>query len=63
MLTIEVLVQAVVIVGPILEEKRRRPDLAGLIATINEVGVRLRVANITRAIALVQRLAIGTRCG
>ena len=38
--------QAVVIVGPILEQKRCRPDLAGLMATLNEVLVLLRIANI-----------------
>ena len=46
MFAVEVLVQAVVIVGPILEQKRCRPDLAGAMATLNEIGVFLRVAKI-----------------
>ncbi len=46
MLAIEVLMQAVIIAGPILKQKRCRPDLAGLMATLNEVRVRLRVADI-----------------
>src|SRR5215467_3310587 len=46
MLAIEVLMQAVVIVGPILEQKRRRLVLAGLTAALNEIRVLLRVANI-----------------
>jgi len=46
MLPIKVLVQAVVIIHPILEQKRCRPALAGLVAPLNEVCVFLRVANI-----------------
>ena len=39
MLTVEVLVQAVVVVDSILKEKRRRPHLTGIVATLDEVGV------------------------
>src|SRR5688500_18216931 len=46
MLAIEVLVQTVVIVGPVLEQNRCRPNLAGLMATFDEVRVLHRVANI-----------------
>src|SRR6516165_7597707 len=46
MLAIEVLVQAVVIADPILKQKRCRPDLAGLMATLNKVRVLFRVAEI-----------------
>src|ERR1700679_2424922 len=46
MLAIEVLVQAVVVVDSILQKKRRRPHLTGIVATLNEVGVLLRIAQI-----------------
>lgn len=46
MLTIEVLVQTVVIIGSVPEQKRRRSDLAGVMATLNEIPVLLRIADI-----------------
>src|SRR5258705_10239022 len=46
MLTIEVLVKAVVIVGTVLEQKWCRSDLAGLVAPFDEVCMRLWIANI-----------------
>ena len=62
MLAIEVLVQAVVIVDSILEHKRCRLDLAGLMAALNKVRVLFRIAD-PIPMVLFQRLAIGTRCG
>src|SRR6202051_3240966 len=38
--------QAVVVVDPILEEKRRRPYLTGVVTTLDEVGVLFRIAHI-----------------
>src|SRR6202167_2928265 len=40
------LVQAVVVVDSILKEKRRRPYLTGIVATLDEVGVLFRIARI-----------------
>ena len=46
MLAVEVLVQAVVVVDSILKQKRRRPHLTGIVATLDEVGVLFRIARI-----------------
>ena len=46
MLAIEILVQAVVIVGPVLEQKWCRSDLAGLMAPRDELGMLCRITNI-----------------
>src|ERR1700730_238309 len=46
MLAVEVLVQAVVVVDSILKQKRRRPHLTGIVATVDEVGVLFRIARI-----------------
>ena len=46
MLAVDVLVQAVVVADSILKEKRRRPHLTGMVATFDEVGVLLRIAQI-----------------
>src|SRR5260370_615985 len=46
MLAIEVLVQAVVIVGTVLEQKRCRSELARLVAPLDEVCMLLWIANI-----------------
>src|SRR4030095_14536720 len=46
MLTVQVLVQAVIIIGPILEQQGRRPALAGLMTALKEVRVLLRIAHL-----------------
>src|SRR5260370_18986621 len=46
MFPVEVLMQAVVVVGSILKEKGRRPHLTSIVATLDEVGVSLRIAHI-----------------
>ena len=46
MLTVEVLVQAVVVVDSILKQKWRGPGLAGLMAKLDEVGVFAWIAHI-----------------
>ncbi len=46
MLAIKVLVQAVVIVHTVLKNKRRWPRLTGVMAPLNEIGVRLRIAHL-----------------
>src|SRR5580692_7603943 len=46
MLAVQILVQAVVVADPILKEKRRRPHLTGIVATLDEVGVLFRIARI-----------------
>jgi len=46
MIAIEVLVQTVVIAGPVLEQKRCRSDLAGLVAPLDEVSMLLWIATI-----------------
>src|ERR1700676_92830 len=46
MLPVEVLMQAVVVADSILEEKRRRPCLTRIVATLDEVGMLLRIADI-----------------
>src|SRR5712692_9162962 len=46
MLTIEVLMQAVVVVDSILKEQRRRPHLTGIVATLDEVGILVQIAHI-----------------
>src|ERR1700743_990603 len=46
MLSIEVLMQAVIIALTILEQQRRRTTLPGIVAPSNEVRVRLRKAHI-----------------
>src|SRR6476661_1897523 len=45
MLAVQILVQTIVIVDSILKQKRRRFDLAGFMATRNEIGMMLRVAH------------------
>src|ERR1700684_4083821 len=46
MLAVQILVQAVVVADPILKEKRRRPHLAGIVTTLQEVAVLFRIARI-----------------
>src|SRR5579872_1902481 len=46
MLAVEVLMQAVVVADSILKEKRRRPCLTRIVATLDEVGMFLRIADI-----------------
>ena len=46
MLAVEVLMQAVVVAGSILKEKRRRPGLIGLMAALDEVGMLARITHI-----------------
>src|SRR5437660_428251 len=46
MLTVKILMQAVVIIGAILEQKRCRPRLTCLMAALDEVRVVPRVLNI-----------------
>src|SRR5882724_9480927 len=46
MLAVEVLVQAVIIISPILEQQWSRPDLAGLMTALNEVRVLFRIAHL-----------------
>ena len=43
-LTVEVLVQTVVVIDSVLKEKRCRPLLTGVVATLDEVGMRVRIA-------------------
>jgi len=45
-LAVDLLVQAVVVADSILKEKRRWPHLTGMVATFDEVGVLLRIAQI-----------------
>src|SRR6267142_5666398 len=46
MLAIEILVQAVVIVGPVPEQKRCWSDLAGFMAPRDKLGMLCRITNI-----------------
>src|SRR5436190_524275 len=46
MLAVEVLMQAVVVVLPVLKQQRCRPELARVMATREEVRVSFRVANV-----------------
>ena len=43
-LSVEVLVQTVVVIDSVLKEKRCRPRLTGVVATLDEVGMRVRIA-------------------
>lgn len=43
-LTVEVLVQTVVVIHSVLKEKRRGPRLTGVVATLDEAGMRVRIA-------------------
>ena len=45
-LTVEVLMQAVVVVDSVLKEKRRRPYLTCTVTTLDEVGMLFRIAHI-----------------
>ena len=58
MLAVEVLVQAVVVAGAVLQQQRRRPRLAGLVAALEEVRVRRPESATSMPIASFQRLAI-----
>ena len=46
MLAIEILVQAIVVIGLIAEQQRRGPDLARRMTPRNELRVRFRIANV-----------------
>src|SRR6478752_6630574 len=46
MLPVEVLVQTVVVLGPVLEQQWRRPGLSRRMATRQVFGVRLRILNV-----------------
>ncbi len=52
MLAVQVLVEAIIVVGPILEKEGRRPSLAGAMATLDERRVVRREASV-QAHALV----------
>ncbi len=43
-IAIEILMQAIEIAGPVLQQQRRWPGLAGVMAEVEEIGMRLRVA-------------------
>ena len=45
MLAIEILMQAVVVTGAVAKEKRRRPCLTCIVATLDEVGMLLGIAD------------------
>ena len=45
-LAVDVLVEAVVVADSILKQKRRRPRLSGMVATLDEVGVLFWIAQI-----------------
>ena len=63
MLAVQVLVQAVVVVGAVLQQQRRRPLLAGRVAARDEVGVLGPESARSMPIASFQRLAIGASRG
>src|ERR1700754_4757072 len=46
MLTVEILVQAIIVADSILKEKRSRAYLTGIVATLDEFGMLLRIAHI-----------------
>ena len=58
MLAIKILMQAVVVARAIAQQQRRRPRLAGGMATREEVGMRRRKARYRSPCASFQRLAI-----
>ena len=60
MLAVEILVQAVVVVGAVLQQQRRRPLLPGSVTARDEVGVPSGKRAII-PMASYQRLAIGAR--
>ena len=62
-LAIEILMQAVVVARPVLQQQRRRPRLAGRVAALEKIGVRLRESAIAMPIASFQRLAISASGG
>jgi len=46
MLTIEILMQAVEVSGPVLQQEWRGPRLTGIVTALDELGVLLRIVNL-----------------